>query len=170
MSVREPYAPDVDPEAEAPAALGDLVDVVVEGADWSNARAVRTTLTRVELRACRLTGIELAEAKLNDVVFAECRLDLAALRFAQLERVAFRGCRLEEADFHGATLRDVAFERCELREATLTGVTVERVRISGGDLGGLRGAEALRGVTMDWADVVANGPLFAAALGIDIAD
>ena len=170
MSIREPYEPDVDPDAEPPSALGDLVDAVVEGGDWSNARAVGATLTRVELRACRLTGVELAQATLTDVVFADCRLDLAGLRFARLERVVFRDCRLEEADLAGASLRDVVFERCTLREATLTNVTVERVRIEGGDLTGLRGAESLRGVTMRWDDVVANGPLFAAALGIHVVD
>jgi uncharacterized protein YjbI with pentapeptide repeats len=167
---RSPYPPDVDEGALAPDALGDLVDVVAESRDWSNARAARSSLRRVELRLCRLTGAELAESELSDVVFAGCRLDLAGLRFAKLERVVFRDCRMTECDLYGATLEDVLFERCELREAMLAEVTVRRVDLVGCELAGLHGAEALRGARMPWDDVLQNGPLFAGALGIEVLD
>jgi hypothetical protein len=75
---------------------------------------------RVELRRCRLTGAELAEAVLSDVTFVECRLDLVGLRIAKLERVVFRDCRMAECDFYEASLTDVLFEHCELREGTPT--------------------------------------------------
>jgi uncharacterized protein YjbI with pentapeptide repeats len=167
---RSPYPPDVDEDGVAPDELGDLVDLVAENRDWSNARAARSSLRRVELRVCRLTGVELAESELSDVVFADCRLDLAGLRFAKLERVVFRDCRMTECDLYGATLEDVVFERCELREATLAEVTVRRVDLIGCELAGLRGAEALRGARMPWDDVLQSGPVFAAALGIEILD
>jgi uncharacterized protein YjbI with pentapeptide repeats len=125
---------------------------------------------RVELHRCRLTGVELAEATLTDVVFVECRLDLAGLRMAKLERVAFRDCRMTECDFYEASLTDVLFEHCELREATLSGVTLKRVELRRCDLAGLRGVEALRGARMPWTDVLENGPLFAVALGLEIVD
>ena len=69
---------------------------------------------RVELRRCRLTGAELAEATLSDVVFDECRIDLAGLRHAKLERVVFRDCKMDGCDLYGAKLKDVVFERCTL--------------------------------------------------------
>ena len=47
-------------------------------------------------------------------------------------------------------------------------VTVERVQFESCDLTGLIGAESLRGARIPFADVLANGPLFAAALGIEI--
>lgn len=168
---RSPYPPDADEEeAAAPVEPADLVDVVVCDADWSNERALRPQWRRVELRRCRLTGLQLAEAMLEDVVFEECRIDLAALRHARLERVAFRDCRLEECDLYGAFLRDVLFERCELREATFSESRLERVELRGCDLAGLRGAGALRGARIPWHDVVANAGMFAAALGIEIVD
>ena len=167
---REPYPPDVADDAVVPEELGDLVDLAVENRDWSNARAPRSSLRRVELRLCRLTGVELAESELSDVVFSDCRLDLAGLRFAKLERVAFRDCRLAEADLYGARLEDVVFERCDLREATLAGIEVTRVDLIGCELAGLRGADALRGARMRWNDVLQNGPLFAETLGIRILD
>jgi uncharacterized protein YjbI with pentapeptide repeats len=167
-ALREPYPPDLEDGASTEHEPGDLVDAIVEHADWSNARASRLTLKRVELRLCRLTGIELGESALTDVVFADCRLDLAGLRFAKLERVVFRDCRLAEADLHAATLKDVRFERCELRQVRLDRLRIERVELAGCDLGGASGVEALRGARMPWDDVLANAPTFASALGIEI--
>lgn len=125
---------------------------------------------RAELRTCRLTGAELAEAVLSDVTFDDCRLDLVNLRFAKLERVVFRDCRMSECDFEEASLKDVLFERCELRDATLSAAALQRVELRGCDLRGLRGVEVLRGVRMPWDDVLENAALFALAAGIEIVD
>lgn len=163
---REPYPPDPDDDAGPPETLDDLVDARVENGDFSNTRALRSSLRRCELHLCRLTGIELAESAWSDVVLSDCRADFAGLRHARLERVVFRDCRLEEADFGGAALTDVAFERCELGRASFAGARVERVELRGCDLTGLVGVEALRGARMPWSDVLQNAPLFAQALGI----
>lgn len=165
-----PYAPDLAEDAEPLVELADATDAVASDLDLANRKARGIALVRVELRRCRLTGSELAEASLTDVTFEECRLDLAGLRMAKLERVVFRNCRMADCDLYGATLTDVLFAGCELREATLSKATVERVELSGCDLGGLRGVEALRGARMPWNDVLENAPLFAAALGIDLSD
>jgi uncharacterized protein YjbI with pentapeptide repeats len=171
---REPYPPDLPEDAPAlepaDADLLDLTDVLVEGADWANLQGPRALWHRVELRTVRLTGAQLGESTLRDVVFADCRIDLAGLRMARLERVAFRDCRLEELDLYGATLEDVVFQRCVLREATIDAATLKRCAISGCDLAGLRGAERLAGVRMTWDDVLANAPTLAAALGIVVVD
>ena len=107
----------------------------VTGVDWANSRPVRgLAARRAELRTCRLTGAELAEAELSDVTFDDCRLDLVNLRFAKLERVVFRDCRMSECDFEEAALKDVLFERCELREATFSSAALQRVELRGCDL------------------------------------
>ena len=165
-----PYPPDPPPDATTKASFDDLVDVVATDMDWANQRLVRFSAQRSELRRCRLTGTEMAEATLSDVTFVECRLDLAGLRHAKLERVVFRDCRMDECDLYGATLKDVLLERCELREATISGATVQRLELRGCDLTGLRGAEALRGARMPWNDVLANAVLFASVLGIEIVE
>jgi uncharacterized protein YjbI with pentapeptide repeats len=165
-----PYPPD-PAEGVAPVTeLEDVVDAVVSDVDWANRQARGLAARRLELHRCRLTGVELAEAALTDVVFVECRLDLAGLRMAKLERVVFRDCRMTECDFYEASLTDVLFEHCELRQATLSGVKLKRVELRRCDLAGLRGVEALRGARMPWTDVLENGPLFAAALGLEIVD
>ena len=77
---------------------------------------------------------------------------------------------MAECDLYEASLTDVLFEDCELREATCSGVKLKRVELRGCRLSGLRGVEALRGARMPWSDVLENGPLFAAALGLEILD
>jgi uncharacterized protein YjbI with pentapeptide repeats len=167
-SPKTPYPPDPDPDAEPPGSLDDAADVRIENGDFSNTRALGSTLRRVELHLCRLTGVELAEAAWSDVVLTECRGDYAGLRNSKLERVAFHDCRLEEADFGGASLTDVVFERCELRRASFAGCRIDRLQLVGCTLTELAGIEALRGAQMPWGDIVENGPLFAQALGIQV--
>jgi uncharacterized protein YjbI with pentapeptide repeats len=167
---KSPYPPDVSDEAPAVSGLGDLVDAIGADLDWANERSRGLSAQRVELRRCRLTGAELAEATLTDVTVEECRLDLVGVRHAQLERVVFRDCRMGECDFYGSSLKDVLFERCELREATFSTCNLQRVEFRGCDLAGARGAEALRGARMTWNDVIENAALFATALGIEVVD
>jgi uncharacterized protein YjbI with pentapeptide repeats len=165
---KTPHTPDVDPDAEPPAALDDAVDARVENADFSNRRFLRSSIRRLELHLCRLTGVELAEATWNDVVLTDCRVDFGGFRHAKLTRVVFRDCRLEEADFAAATLTDVVFERCELRRASFAGCRIERVELSGCTLLELTGVESLRGARMPWGDILENAPLFAHGLGIEV--
>jgi uncharacterized protein YjbI with pentapeptide repeats len=168
---QSPYPPDLNDAArEEEVDFGDLVDIIATDRDWANRRALRFSALRVELRRCRLTGTDLAEALLRDVTFDECRVDLVGLRHGKLERVVFRDCRMTECDLYGASLKDVVFERCELREATLSNATLQRVELRGCDLTGVRGGEALRGARMPWNDVLQNAPLFAAVVGIEVVD
>jgi uncharacterized protein YjbI with pentapeptide repeats len=165
---KSPHAPDLDPDAPTPESLDDVVDARIENADFSNERYLGSSVRRLELHLCRLTGVELAEATWNDVVLTDCRADYAGLRHAKLTRVVFRDCRLEEADFAGATLTDVVFERCELRRSSFAGCRIERVELTGCTLLELVGVESLRGARMPWGDILANAPLFAQGLGIEV--
>jgi uncharacterized protein YjbI with pentapeptide repeats len=166
--IRSPHPPDLDPDAPPPDALDDVIDARIENADFSNRRFVRSSIRRMELRLCRLTGIELAEATWNDVVLTECRADFAGFRHAKLRRVVFCDCRLEEADFSGTALTDVLFERCDLGRASFASCRIERVELSGCTLTDLAGVESLRGVRMPWDDLLENAPLFARGLGIEV--
>src|SRR3954451_20125167 len=165
-----PYPPDLADGQPPTVDFGDLVDAVVVDVDWAGQRAPGFSVRRAELRRCRLTGAELAEATMTDVTFDECRIDLAGLRHATLERVVFRDCRMGECDLYGAALKDVLFERCDLRAATVSGVRLERVELRGCDLGGLSGPEGLRGARMPWNDIVENAALFAHVAGVEIVD
>jgi uncharacterized protein YjbI with pentapeptide repeats len=165
---KSPHPPDLDPNAPSPDGLDDAIDARIENTDFSNRRFLRSSIRRIELHLCRLTGVELAEATWNDVVLTECRADFGGFRHAKLARVVFRDCRLEEADFTGATLIDVTFDRCELRRASFTNCRVERVDLNGCTLAELIGVESLRGARMPWNDILENAPLFAQGLGIQV--
>jgi uncharacterized protein YjbI with pentapeptide repeats len=167
---RPPYEPDVDEDVPPPETVDDAVDVRLSGLELANTRSLRSSLKRVELRLCRLTGAELAESTWTDVVLEDCRLDLAGLRASTLDRVVFRDCRMDECELAGSRLRDVRFERCSLRHASFAGCRLERVELAGCDLAGLVGVEALRGARMRWNDVLENAPLFAAAVGIELVE
>ena len=167
---RSPYPPDLAEDAGPALDLLDLEDSVATDLDWSNQQTKRLGALRAEVRRCRLTGTELAEAALIDVSFADCRLDLVGLRFAKLERVVFRECRMEECDFYGATLTDVLFESCDLRGARFGEVKVKRVELRDCGLAEVDGVDSLRGARMPWNDVLQNAPLFATALGLEIVD
>lgn len=148
----------------------EFLDATFADVDWSTRDEMRFSARRVEILRGRLTGAQFPESTFIDATFADCRADLASFRFAKLERVVFRDCRLEEADFYGAQLEDVLFERCDLRLASIGGAKTTRVELRGCNLEGLQGAEALRGVRIPWDDIVGNGPVFAAALGIEVVD
>jgi uncharacterized protein YjbI with pentapeptide repeats len=149
---------------------GDVSDAVLERVNLANLRARHATLERVELRGCRMTGLQWAEGRWREVLVADCRADLSALRFTVLEHVVFRDCVLDEADLVEARLRDVRFERCSLAGADLRGARFERVELHGCDLTGLRGVERLDGVAMPWADVVQSAATFAGLLGVRLSD
>jgi len=165
---KAPHAPDADPDAPPPDGLDDVADARIENAEFPNQRFLRSSISRIELHLCRLTGIELAEATWNDVALTDCRVDFGGFRHAKLTRVVFRDCRLEEADFAAAKLTDVVFERCELRRASFAGCRIERVELSGCTLLELVGVESLRGARMPWGDILENAPLFAQGLGIEV--
>jgi uncharacterized protein YjbI with pentapeptide repeats len=167
---KPPHEPDLDPDAPPVSAIDDVADARIDGVDFSNQRLLGSSLRRVELHLCRLTGADLAEATWTDVAVSDCRLDLAGMRHATLERVVFRDCNLDEIELGGARLKDVLFERCRLRAAMLVGATGERLELAGCDLEGLDGVEVLRGARMRWGDVIENAALFARAVGIELVD
>lgn len=149
---------------------GGFTDARLEQTNLANLRAHRAALLRVELRGCRLTGLQWADGAWRDVTVSGCGADLATMRHTRLERVAFVDCRLTEADFADARLREVSFERCDLAGVDLRGARFQRVELRGCRLDGLRGIERLDGVSMPWTDVVEAAGVFAAALGVTVSD
>jgi uncharacterized protein YjbI with pentapeptide repeats len=145
-------------------------DVSVDEGSWANVRADGLSLRRVQLERLRMTGANLTNAIIQDVVFVDCRIDLAAFRFAKLERVRFQDCRMEEIDFYNAQLASVFFTGCSLVAATWAGAVLTSSEMRGCDLAGARNPERLRGVRMPWPDVINSAGELAAAIGIEIVD
>lgn len=124
------------------------VDLRLESVDAANASFTESGLKRVTWQRCRLVGLALSGCTLADVTHAECLLGMANFRFANLSRVDFVGCDLTGADFTNARLTDVTFTDCVLAGATFSHASCGRVVLQGGELGGLRGLDGLRGATV----------------------
>lgn len=147
-----------------------LTDVLLERCDLAGAGARSARLRRVHLQGCRLTGALFGHGQLEDVRFTDCRMDVAGLGAARMSRVVLEDCVLTEADLQDAELRHVHLERCDLRGADLTGARLHAVSLRGCTLDDVRGAAALRGVTMHWADVTGAAVTLARALDIVLVD
>jgi uncharacterized protein YjbI with pentapeptide repeats len=102
--------------------LADLHGIQVEGGDWHDLEAARSTW-----RGARLTGVDLQNAQLVDVILDDTTFERCDLRGADLGRrdTAFRslgiarrtrfiGCDLRGARIAGLRMSDVTFERCQL--------------------------------------------------------
>lgn len=146
----------------------ELTDAVLRNCNVANLTAIKGSLSRCAFAGCRMTGLALPDSGLEDVRFSDCLVDLAAFGFSRLRRVIFESCVLRDADFTDARFESVRFHRCEMQGATFTGARFSRSEMRGCTLDGLNGIDGLKGVAMDWSDVVGLAGTFAAALGIQV--
>ncbi len=178
---------DAEPGTTLPADPGaGLEELRLEGASLAGGRHRGITIRDCELRACdlstlsvregrllrcvvsgcRATGLDWPEGAVRDVTFRDCQLDLGSFRFSALQRVVFVGCVLREADFAETRCESVVFDGCDLTAASFDRAKFRRSELRGCTLEEIQGVEGLRGVAMEWAEVVALAPTFARALGI----
>ena len=107
---------------------------------------------------------------MTDVLVKDCRVDLAAFTSATLERVTFEGCRMTQSDLQDAACESVRFLGCDLSECDLSDARFRRSELRGCELRDLHGVERLRGVGLEWGDLLDLAPALAAALGIRLLD
>ena len=116
------------PELELDVRASELLDCDLAGV---RLRAVMNT----RLVGCKLSGADLTNAILRDVVFERCLLRMTSVRMAELERVAFGDCTLDEVDLYDTALAEVTFAG-----SVLTKVDADQARFHHVDL---RGAKTL---------------------------
>jgi len=169
----------------------DFGDVRVEGGRWSGVtiegfRAFDVRFTGCDLAGlvlqddvvirnayferCRMTGATLAGAKLNEVQFVDCVLDDANFRMLEGVFVRFVDCSMVMIDLYGAKLDRSAVVRSNLRGADFTNAFCKDVDLRGSEMLDIRGADALRGATIDSAQAHGLALSFAAALEIKVVD
>ncbi len=148
----------------------ELRDVVASAIDAVGTRWPEASLTRVEFRDCRLSGIDLAQATLRHVRLTGCRLDAANLRMIDAEHVAFDDCELVEVDFTEARLRSVTFRGSRLRRVDCSKARCEHVDLRGANIDEIIGVTGLRGATIGVDQLLPLAPAVFADLGITIDD
>ena len=144
-----------------------LVDCVVGGLDLANATVQSFEVAGSSFAGCRFLGATIA-GTIDRSVFTDCQLAMAALRMCRLADVDFHECAMREVDLYGATLRSVLFQSCDLTAATLSHASFAGCAMRDCRLDDLRGVEALRGVGLPYADLIALLPQLAQAAGIEI--
>lgn len=142
-----------------------LRDATLRACDLSNMRCTDLIATRVELRDCRLVGIDVSGATLRDLRCTDCQISLARAFGTTLERCWFENCDLRECDFDEATLAGVVFRSCDLRQARFASSKLDQTDVRGSRVEGIVvHPDLLRGAVIapEQADV------FAAAMGLRV--
>lgn len=142
-----------------------LRDVTLRACDLANLVCTDLGATRVELRDCRLTGVDVSGATLCDVRCVDCQIGLARAFGTRLERCWFECCDLREADFEEAQLKGVVFRGCDLRQARFASSRLGETDFRGSRVDGLVvNPDLLRGAVIapEQADI------FAAAMGLRV--
>jgi uncharacterized protein YjbI with pentapeptide repeats len=110
--------------------FGSLVikDTRLKGCDFSNVRAHRISLLRVELIDCRLTGFHATATECQDVFVRGCDV-----RYAQFPGGKFRTCEFDECTMVEAGFEESDLSGCLLRECKLGGADLRKAKLANTD-------------------------------------
>lgn len=129
-------------------------DVSVEQSNLANISLEDAAILRTEFAGCRLTGLQVNGAGLEDVAFRNCRMDLSLFRFSRMKNVLFENCNLGESDFTGASLAGVSFIGCDLGSAEFSHAKLDRVDFSRSDIESMRiNPDQIRGIIIDHTQI-----------------
>jgi uncharacterized protein YjbI with pentapeptide repeats len=115
-----------------------LSDTRAEVAELSGAVWEKARFRRVEFIGCRLLGIQLLEAQMEDVLFRECNLERAVLARVACKAVRFEKCILHGASLEEADLTGVAFAECDLTDTDVRGAKLHGADFRSSTIDGLR--------------------------------
>jgi uncharacterized protein YjbI with pentapeptide repeats len=87
---------------------------------------------------------------------------------AKLEDVVFEECEIGSIDARAAQLRSIAFVDCTIDEFNVSGATLSKVDLSGARLRSLLGIESLRGAIVSHEQLLDLAPVLAAQLGLEV--
>ena len=125
-----------------------LVDCVITDSDFSGAVMEECSLSRVEFRNCRASGLQAPMGRFDDVGFFSCKLDGANFRLSSWKRADMGEADLADSDFYGAKMPASRIVHCDLSRAELSKADLAGSRLSGSNLDNVRGASTLRRITI----------------------
>lgn len=146
----------------------DITNAVLENFAALNVICYQAAIIRTKFTKANMTGIQLPDAHIKDVVFKQCRINLSNFRKVNFERCAFIECDLAEADFAGAQLTNVRFEECVLSQADFSNTFCKRVEFSETNLSSIKGIAGLKGAIISEQNLIQIAPLLANNFGISV--
>jgi uncharacterized protein YjbI with pentapeptide repeats len=147
-----------------------LVDVLVEGTDFSGAEIEEATFSRVTFKNCRMSGVSVPRSQMRDVSFDDVRLDDVNFRMSTGERVLFDHVNLVRGDLYAAHLSSTCFFDCDLRGADVSEAKLKGARFHGSELSDIKGGEYLRDIVIDSSQVLPLAIRIFAGLNIRVED
>jgi uncharacterized protein YjbI with pentapeptide repeats len=131
-----------------------FVDCVLTDSDLSGAVLEECSLSRVEFRNCRASGLQAPLGRFKDVGVLASKVDGANFRMSSWERAEMSGSDLTDGDFYGAKMPGSRILRCDLRRAELSRADLAGSRLSGSNLDGVRGATGLRRIEISSDQII----------------
>jgi len=163
------YLKDID-FGESKLRAVEFIDVIAERIDAANGDWGGAQLRRTRFSDARLTGLNFAEARIEEVSFKGCKLDYANFRHSAIKQVSFEDCVLTGADFQGASLDATLFSDCQLVEADFSKAKLSLVDLRGSELAFVGSVLGLRGAIIDPLQLMELAPILAQELGITVKD
>jgi uncharacterized protein YjbI with pentapeptide repeats len=147
----------------------DLTEARVVG-DLSGAVLQECSLTRVEFRSCRLSGLQAPRDRFVDVGFFGSRMDGANFRMSIWERAELYDCDLADTDFYESTMPASRILGCDLSRVEFSKGNLAESSLQGSTLDGLRGVASLRKVTIGSDQIIPAAMALFKTLGIIVND
>lgn len=147
-----------------------FTDVIAERIDAANGDWGGAQLRRTRFSDARLTGLNFAEARIEEVSFKGCKLEYANFRHSAIKQVSFEDCVLTGADFQGARIDATLFSGCHLVEADFSKAELSRVDLRGSELAFAGSVLELRGAIINPLQLMELARALAQELGITVED
>jgi len=146
-----------------------LTDTRFDHCDLANMDCSQSTLDRIELLDCRVTGVKLVDSNVKNASFEDCKIDLAQFRVCGFKDCRFVNCNLREADFYDANLDGAVFSGCDLRGAQMFGASLKGTDFRGSQLAGLQvRVEDLQGAIIDSIQLLDLARDLARLIGLEV--
>jgi uncharacterized protein YjbI with pentapeptide repeats len=132
-----------------------IYDCVFAKSDLSNALWNAAALQRVELDECKIIGLQLNEAIIQDLRVHGCIGQYSQWRFSDMKKVTFIDTDFTEADFQGSTIVNSSFTNCKLDRTDFTDAKLSNMDIRGSSIENIRiKFDQLTGIIIDPAQAI----------------
>jgi uncharacterized protein YjbI with pentapeptide repeats len=115
----------------------ELTDVRFENCDLSNVDFSGAIIHRAEFINCKLMGINLRDATLQNIYILQCNGKFALMSFTQMKRVIFEESIFENSNFQNSNFTKVQFKKCNFRLSQMSGTSLSGIDLSDSNVEGL---------------------------------
>jgi uncharacterized protein YjbI with pentapeptide repeats len=115
----------------------ELTDVRFENCDLSNVDFYGAIIHRTEFVNCKLMGIKLSYATLQNICIQSCNGSFALMSCTQMKRVIFEESIFENSNFQDSRFIKVQFIRCNFKLSQMSGTSLLGIDLSDSNVEGL---------------------------------